>query len=493
MTSRIRQKFYTKLMYHDIAFFDDPDNNPGEIAANLESDTKYMNSLLTDIMGLLIKNFSTIIIAIFLSFSSSWRMSFCVLAVIPLMIINGAIQGKARMAMGEGEAVGSSIVQENVNNLKTVRAMNTMDVQMERFDKLLREKQPTNGLMFTEAIFYGVGQSILFFVIGFLYYVGALFMRDNGLSFGDFNKALLTLVFAGMAMGQASQFAGDSVQAGLSCVHIYSFLDQKKMIKEARVPEKIEKFSGRIEFKNASFKYPSRRDWIFRKMNCVINAGEDVAFCGPSGSGKSTIIQLLLRFYDLNSGEIMLDGINIKSLTLKDLRGLFGLVGQEPFLFNLSIRDNIKYVTYKATNEDIRQAAITSNAIDFIEGDERGAIEGDDNEARGYDRFVGVRGSKLSGGQKQRLAIARAVLTRPQAYLYDEATSALDSKSEQIVQTALNRLSENKTSISIAHRVSTIQDCDTIYVIGERVIKEQGSFDELMAMQGLFWKLNQDL
>jgi len=318
-------------------------------------------------------------------------------------------------------------------------------------------------------------------------------MRDSGLNFGDFNKALMTLLFAGISMGQASQFAGDSVQAGLSCVHIYSFLDQKKQIKEPRVPEKIEKFTGRIEFKNASFRYPTRKDYIFRKMNCVIRAGEDVAFCGPSGSGKSTIIQLLLRFYDLTSGEIILDGINIKQLKLKDLRQMFGLVGQEPFLFNMSIHDNIKYTCYEATKDEIREAAVISNAIDFIEKDEGFAADDNKDEATGMDRFVGVRGSKLSGGQKQRLAIARAVLRKPRAYLYDEATSALDSKSEQIVQSALNRLSQDKTSISIAHRVSTIQDCDTIYVIGEKVIKEQGTFEELMHMQGLFWKLNQDL
>jgi len=172
-------------------------------------------------------------------------------------------------------------------------------------------------------------------------------------------------------------------------------------------------------------------------MNCKIEGGQDVAFCGPSGSGKSTIIQLLLRFYDLNAGEILLDGISIKKLKIAKLRGLFGLVGQEPFLFNLSIRDNIKYNHYHANENEVKDAAIISNAIDFIENDE--ALEGQDkSDARGYERFVGVRGSKLSGGQKQRLAIARAVLRKPQAYLYDEATSALDSQSEQIVQSALN-------------------------------------------------------
>ena len=236
-------------------------------------------------------------------------------------------------------------------------------------------------------------------------------------------------------------------------------------------------------------------------MNLVVEPGKNVAFVGPSGAGKSTIIQLMLRFYDLESGEIFLNGsehdkesrVEIKQIPLKDLRQIFGLVGQEPFLFNMSIHENVKY-NMPANDKEIEQACTLANAMDFISGDVEKLYNPDDKEEKtGFDRYVGVKGSKLSGGQKQRLAIARVIIRHPQAYLFDEATSALDSKSEDIVAHALEKICHGKTTINIAHRLSSIQHCDPIYVISDKKIKEQGTFHELLDKKGVFWKLSNDV
>jgi len=236
-------------------------------------------------------------------------------------------------------------------------------------------------------------------------------------------------------------------------------------------------------------------------MNLVIEPGKNVAFVGPSGAGKSTIIQLLLRFYDLASGEIFLNGnaedptsgIEIKQIPLHNLRSIFGLVGQEPFLFNTSIHQNVKY-NMSANDKEIEEACTLANAMEFIEGDrEKLANPDDKDEKTGFDRYVGVKGSKLSGGQKQRLAIARVIIRHPQAYLFDEATSALDSKSEDVVQHALEQICRGKTTINIAHRFSSIEHCDPIYVISDKQIKEKGTFKELLELKGVFWKLSNDV
>lgn len=251
---------------------------------------------------------------------------------------------------------------------------------------------------------------------------------------------------------------------------------------------------GKIQFKHVWFKYPTRKDYIFADVSFTINAGENVAFAGPSGMGKSTAVQLLLRFYDPQRGEILLDDVNIKDINLKSLRHIFGLVGQEPYLFNNSIKYNIMYNCYDTNMDQIREASTKSNAINFIEKDEEVEQVSDENakDATGFNRPVGVKGGNLSGGQKQRVAIARAILREPTVFLYDEATSALDAHAETLVQEALNKLAEGKTTISIAHRISVIKDCDVIFVINKKKIAEQGTYHDLMAKKGLFWVINQE-
>lgn len=305
LTANIRNKFFAKLVNYDVAYFDNPDNNSGNICSNLEEDCNNLNHLVTDVIGLMFQISATLVISISLAFDASWRMSCCVLAVIPLLVLSGVIQGKARNAMeGSGEGTGAEIVQENVSNLKTVRGMNTLSDTLDRFDATVAKRDPSFCLILTEGLFYGFGQSIVLFVLAFLYYVGGIFMRDSGLSYSDMNKALMSLLFAGMGMGQASQFVGDVGLATIGAIRIYTFLEKKSTVSNIAAPQKITDFKGKIEFRNVSFRYPTRNEYIFKNMNWIIEPGQDAAFVGQSGSGKSTTIQLLLRFYNISSGQI---------------------------------------------------------------------------------------------------------------------------------------------------------------------------------------------
>jgi len=243
-----------------------------------------------------------------------------------------------------------------------------------------------------------------------------------------------------------------------------------------------------------SFKYPTRETQVFKDLSLRIPVQNNVAVVGPSGCGKSTVIQLLMRYYDVDGGEVLLDGINIKDYDLQFLRGVFGMVSQEPVLFNGTIKYNIAYGKENATDEEIRQAAKHANALSFIENNEFDAIEADtDKFGKGFDRMVGPKGSQISGGQKQRIAIARAILKNPQILLLDEATSALDSNNEKIVQESLNQIMKGKTCLTIAHRISTIVESNDILVFLDGKIVERGTYETLMSREGIFYKLSKGI
>ncbi len=248
-------------------------------------------------------------------------------------------------------------------------------------------------------------------------------------------------------------------------------------VKESENPQKINDFQQDITYKNVSFSYNDNKQ-VLKNINLRIPKGKTIALVGQSGSGKSTFVDLLPRFYDVNQGEITIDGINIRNLPFYNLRELMGNVNQDPILFNDTIYNNIAFGVENATREEVENAARIANAHEFIIQTENG-----------YDTIIGDRGGKLSGGQRQRLSIARAVLKNPPVMILDEATSALDTESEKLVQEALDNLMKNRTSIVIAHRLSTIKNADLICVFHEGEIAEQGTHEELLALNGIYTKL----
>jgi ATP-binding cassette subfamily B (MDR/TAP) protein 1 len=428
----------------------------------------------------------------------------CIQAIFPLGLIGGYFGSKSRLHTNHDTretSVERNIVQENITNIKTVRAINTLQNTLGMYKKALDANMPTAGRILCTAVSFGVPQAMTYFLLAYSFYIGAVLREKHGLAVVDFFKVIFCEFWAARGMAMNAALAGDVRKSKESASRIYRFLECQDEVYKAPDPVPLENFSGRIEFKNVSFSYPSRENYVFKDMSFVIEAGKKVAFVGQSGRGKSRVIALLLRFYDIQEGEILLDGVSIKNIDIHRLRSLFGWVGQEPFLFNNTIKYNITYNSYDVPEQKIRDAAEISNAIHFIERDE--AFEGQNcldqnvtekvDDETGFLRNVGVKGSNLSGGQKQRLAIARAALIEPSVYLYDEATSALDSNSEKVVQDALDELAEGKTCISIAHRVSTIANSDKIFVIGaNKGVVEEGTFAELMNLKGEFWKINKE-
>ena len=273
--------------------------------------------------------------------------------------------------------------------------------------------------------------------------------------------------------------AGYNIPKGLASMErIDKILMAENAIKEKANPQRISAFEHQIEFRNVSFRYGEQ--WVRRNINLTIPKGKTIALVGQSGSGKSTLVDLIPRYYDVQEGEVLIDGINVKDLGIHDLRQLIGNVNQEAILFNDSFRNNITFGVESATQEEIEQAARIANAHDFIVATEHG-----------YDTFVGDRGGRLSGGQRQRISIARAILKNPPILILDEATSALDTESERLVQDALERLRKTRTTVAIAHRLSTIKNADEIYVLHEGKIVERGSHEQLLKEDGYYKKLHE--
>lgn len=360
---------------------------------------------------------------------------------------------------------------------------------------------------------FGYSQFIQYAVFGALYYFGALFMWKYGDANDKIFIAIFGMMFAAFQSGQAQQFGPDMGKAKSAAQRIFTYIQTRSRINpmELKLGGRVirnKELKGIIEFKNVWFRYPTRKDnWVFKGLNLKIMPNESVAVVGESGAGKSTLVGLLLRFYDIQHGSITLDRIDIRKYKVTELRRIMGLVMQEPTLFNYTIAENILYGKNKATNEMIEDSAKVANALEFInqdtlskqdfgvqeENDElknfeyiEGLIDDRTPEEKGkplnpgFEIECGLRGGKLSGGQKQRIAIARAVVRKPRILILDEATSALDENSQALVQEALRNVMKNRTSIVIAHRLTTVEKCSKVVVVEDGKIAESGTFNQLM-------------
>jgi ATP-binding cassette subfamily B protein/subfamily B ATP-binding cassette protein MsbA len=305
---------------------------------------------------------------------------------------------------------------------------------------------------------------------------GTLILQGRGVIDAPTFMFYITIFFNIISPAKEFSKSAYTIQRGLASMErIDEILTAENTIVEKENPEKLT-FEKQIEYNNVWFKYNG--DWVIKGINLRIQKGKTIALVGESGSGKSTLVDLLLRFYDVQKGEILIDGTNIKDVSLNDLRSLIGIVTQEAILFNDTFFNNIAFGVEHATREEVVKAAKIANAHNFIMA-----------TPNGYDTVVGERGEKLSGGQRQRVCIARAVLKNPQIFIFDEATSALDSVSEKLVQNALENIMKDRTTIMIAHRLSTIRNADEIYVIHQGTIVEKGNHDELYNRNGYYWKL----
>ncbi|CAN1292999.1 ABC transporter B family member 11 [Linum perenne] len=469
LIQRIRSMCFEKVVHTEIGWFDDPDHSSGAIGARLSADAAIVRSLVGDVLAETVQNTATAVAALIIAFTASWQLAFIVVALLPLSLMNGFAQVKfMRGFSADAKAMyeeASQVANDAVGSIRTVASFCAEEKVMGLYRKKC-EGPMKSGVKQGLISGVGLGMSSLFLYCFYAisFYAGAKLVAKGDATFADVFQVFFALTMASLSVANSGSGA-DSSKGKVAAASVFSIIDKKSLIDSSDESGTIlDDLKGEIELVHVSFNYPSRPDVeIFRDINLTIHSGKTVALVGESGSGKSTVIALLQRFYDPYSGHITLDGIEINKLQLKWLRKQIGLVGQEPSLFNDTIRANIGYGKEgNASEAEIIAASKLANAHRFISGLQHG-----------YDTMVGERGIQLSGGQKQRVAIARAIVKEPKILLLDEATSALDAESERVVQDALDRVMVNRTTIVVAHRLSTVKNADLIAVVKNGVIVEK--------------------
>uniref|UniRef100_A0A453FAJ3 Uncharacterized protein n=1 Tax=Aegilops tauschii subsp. strangulata TaxID=200361 RepID=A0A453FAJ3_AEGTS len=481
LIERVRALSFQSIIHQEVAWFDDPSNSSGALGARLFIDALNIRRLVGDNLAVLVQCTVTLICGFGIAFASDWKLTLSIIGVIPFLGLQNYIQLRFLKGFGEDAKVmyedASQVVAEAIGSIRTVASFGAE----KRVITLYSQKcQASMKQGIRSGMVGGVGFSfsnlMLYLTYALCFYVGAQFVHDGKSTFQNVFRVYFALIFTAYGISQTSDMASDSTKGQESATSILAFIDRKPKIDSTSDEGiKLEKVDGTIEFNHVRFKYPSRPDvQIFSDFTLGIASGKTTALVGESGSGKSTVIALLERFYDPDSGTISLDGTELRKLTLSWLRDQMGLVSQEPVLFNDTIRANIAYGKRgEATEEEIITVAKAANAHEFISG-----------LPQGYNTNVGERGTQLSGGQKQRVAIARAILKDPRILLLDEATSALDAESERIVQDTLDQVMVSRTTIVVAHRLSTIKGADTIAVIKDGSVAEKGKHESLMSIKG---------
>lgn len=484
LIQRVRSMCFEKVVHMEVSWFDEPEHSSGAIGARLSADAASIRALVGDALARIVQNIATAAAGLIIAFTASWELAFIILVMLPLIGIAGYTQVKfmkgfsADAKMKYEEA--SQVANDAVGSIRTVASFCAEEKVMQLYKKKCEGPMKTG---IRQGLVSGGGFGASFFLLFAFYatsfYAGAQLVEHGRATFSDVFKVFFSLTMTALGISQSSSFSSDSNKAKNAAASIFAIIDRESKIDPSDESGTIlENVKGEIELHHVSFKYPSRPDiQVFRDLNLKIRAGKTVALVGESGSGKSTVISLLQRFYDLDAGHITLDGVEIQKLQLKWLRQQMGLVSQEPVLFNDTIRANIAYGKGgDATEAEIQAASEMANAHKFIS-----------SLLQGYDTMVGERGLQLSGGQKQRVAIARAVVKDPKILLLDEATSALDAESERVVQDALDRVMKNRTTIVVAHRLSTIKNADMIAVVKNGVIVEKGKHENLINIPDGFY------
>ena len=484
----IRQKIYDKILTLPIGFFSQ--ERKGDIIARMSGDVNEVETSITSSIDLLVKNPILIIIYFGALLYISPSMTIFTVIFAPVFIwIMGVIGRTLKRKSLEAQNLWSdtmSQVEETLGGLRVVKAFNAEKKMSGRFENITDTmRRKTARVFYRQALAHPVSEflgTIMIMVV--LCFGGAMILGGTGLLGEQFIDAptfifFLVILYSVIAPIKELAKAIYAIPKGLASMErINKILDADNGIKELDEPLETGEFKDSIRFENVSFSYEDGHE-ILSGIDLEIKKGKMIAIVGESGAGKSTLVDLIPRFYDVSKGRILLDGKDIRDLRVKDLRELMGNVNQEPILFNDSIRNNIAFGVRDATDEDVVRAAKIANAEEFI-------LE----KEEGYDTNIGDRGVKLSGGQRQRLSIARAILKNPPILILDEATASLDTQSERLVQEALDRLMSSRTTIAIAHRLSTVRNADEIIVMHEGRIVERGKHEELIALGGYYKKLH---
>ncbi|MBN2814715.1 MAG: ABC transporter ATP-binding protein [Bacteroidales bacterium] len=476
----IRDKIYKKTVSLPIGFFSE--EKKGDIMARITGDVTEVEVSIMSSLDMFFKNPPIIIVSLVTMFIMSWQLTIFVLVLFP---VTGALIGRIGRSLKKSSMKGQnkmgellSTIEETLGGLRIIKGFNAEQKVYQRFQRenddyrkimsrLLRRRYLAHPL--SEFL----GTTIIIIVMWF----GGFLILNQSSSLEPEQFIVYLAVFYSI-INPIKAFSQEyySIQKGLASMErINRILHVENNIKDKPDALSISTFNDSIEYRNVYFKYQT--DYVLQDINITLKKGKTIALVGHSGSGKSTLVDMLPRFYDVERGQVLIDGKDIRDYKVSDLRSLMGIVNQDPILFNDTFFNNITFGVDSATEEEVIAAARVANAHEFI-----------DNTEQGYYSMVGDRGGKLSGGQRQRISIARAVLKNPPILILDEATSALDTESEKLVQDALTHLMENRTSIVIAHRLSTILHADEIFVMNGGAVVERGTHEELLAMNGEYTK-----
>jgi len=487
LVHRVRDRAFRTMLRQDVAFFDDDENTSGSLTSFLSTETTHLAGLSGVTLGTLLMVVTTLVVALALSISIGWKLALVCAATIPILLGCGFFRfwmlAHFQRRSKRAYASSATYASEAISAIRTVASLTReADVLSQYRDSLASQQRASLISVLKSSLLYAASQSFMFFSFGLGFWYGGTLIADREYNLFEFFVCFSAVIFGAQSAGSIFSFAPDMGKAHHAARELKALFDRKPSIDTwSEEGESIKEVHGTIEFRDVHFRYPSRPEQpVLRGLNLVVRPGQYVALVGASGCGKSTTVALLERFYDPLAGGIYIDEKEISTLNVMQYRSHIALVSQEPTLYQGTIRENILLGSPRSdiTNAEVEHACREANIHDFIS-----------SLPEGLSTVVGSHGTLLSGGQKQRIAIARALIRDPRILLLDEATSALDSESEGVVQAALDKAAKGRTTIAVAHRLSTIQKADVIYVFDQGRIVEQGTHAELMKKEGRYAEL----
>ena len=517
ITMNYRKEIYAHILNMHLSFFHMNNNTPGNIINLLNVSTTKLTAVATSFIGQILQTSITVLIGVVIALISQWMLCLINIAFMPLLVGSYLLQFKLQQRNTSyvvGDSNNSSntsmnLVSECMQNIKSIHAYNMQRKVIEMYSDIIYTNNNNSDIrckckckckymqymsFIVNSLFYSFTQFVLYAMYATLFYVGGNLYQQGTATLDNILRSIFTILFSALGIGIAMLFVGDYTTGKQELINIHKFLNAQTLI-DTRTSTlngktKTPFINGKIEFKNVKFAYNDNNTcYLFKKLSFTVYPGEHVAIVGASGSGKSTIISLIERMYDVNGGEVLIDDINVKEYNLKFLRQSIGVVLQQPTLFNRCVRDNIKYGKLTCDDEEVDAAAKEANVYEVLQREdviESIKASGNDDSDSSNNSNSGDTLLNVSGGEKQRIAIARAIINEPRILLLDEATSALDKENEDIVQESLKTVMKNRTCIIIAHRLTTIVNCDRIMLLHNGCIIESGTHDELMNLNGKY-------